>query len=182
MLRRNIVDYIHITLYLLLIIELYVICHLGGYDLGFIQFFMDFSEKKIVLIYYTNGGVRYWIHSNYLAFLKKNQKWFVYNESLVSGSVSPMGYLYGCFSNLGLRIHLFLSIYLSLTVVQFLHQYIPIIHTRNLKIITNLIQQVQGTIDIFFMQIYYKMYSECNWNKKKKKIKMKKKINLYFNK
>jgi hypothetical protein len=45
---------------------------MGGYDLGF-NFFMDFSEKKIVPIYYTNGGVRYWIHSNYLAFLIKNK-------------------------------------------------------------------------------------------------------------
>ena len=47
---------------------------MGGYVLGFIQFFLWISlKKKIVLIYYTNGGVRYWIHSNYLAFLNKNK-------------------------------------------------------------------------------------------------------------
>jgi hypothetical protein len=32
--------------YLLLIIELYVICHMGGYDLGFIQFFLWISLEK----------------------------------------------------------------------------------------------------------------------------------------
>ena len=40
----------------------YVICHMGGYDLGFIKTNYGFLWKKIVLIYYTNGGVRYWIY------------------------------------------------------------------------------------------------------------------------
>jgi hypothetical protein len=52
---------------------IYLHTQMGGYDLGFIQFFYGFLGKKIVLIYYTNGGVRYWIHSNYLAFLNKNK-------------------------------------------------------------------------------------------------------------
>ena len=52
---------------------IYFHTQMGGYDLGFIQFFYGFLGKKIVLIYYTNGGVRYWIHSNYLAFLNKNK-------------------------------------------------------------------------------------------------------------
>jgi hypothetical protein len=68
-------------------------------------------------------------------------------------------------------MNLLLSIYLSLPIVQFLLQHIPTIHSRNLKFITKRIQQVQGTINIFFMQIYYNMYSQCNWNSK---IKMKK--------
>jgi len=41
--------------------------------LDLFNFFYGFLGEKIVLIYYTNGGVRYWIHSNYLAFLNKNK-------------------------------------------------------------------------------------------------------------
>ena len=145
-------------------------------------FFMDFSGKKIVPIYYTNGGVRYWIHSHYLAFLNKNNNglyilrvWFLevcprcvicmaVSRIFTFGSICCWAFIF-FFSFFKHVEHLSQS-----DVVQFLLQHKPTIHPRNLKVITKLIQQVQGTIDIF-MQIYYKMYSECNWNKK---IKMKK--------
>ena len=139
---------------------------MGGYVLGFIQFFLWISlKKKIVLIYYTNGRVRYWIHSNYLAFLNKNKNglyilrgWFleVCPRWVICMTVSRI-LAFGpicCWAFIFLFLFFFktlLSIYLSLTVVQFLLQRIHTINPRNLKVITKLIQQVQGTIDIFFM-------------------------------
>ena len=120
---------------------IYLHTQVGGNNLGLVRFFwVGFLEEKIVLIYYTNGGVWYWIQSNYLNKhgLYVLRVWFL-----------PMGCLYGCFTNLGFQI--------NLLVVEFL---LPPSTLEILRLLQNLLNKPK----VQLILSYCKFITKCTRN------------------